>query len=802
MKIKIQTFLMALMTFGAIHHAAAQGTAFTYQGRLNDSGQCANGQFDLQFELYGSAAGGTPLYASTTITSDVLVTNGLFAVTLDFGPGVFTGTTYYLETDVRTNSPGAGLPYTALAPRLQILPVPYAVYAETAGSAANFSGSVGGNVQGSQDATVVVSVGGQTAANIGRGVIAANSATPSNAPNSIVERDSNGNFSASALTLSGGLNMPDPAVFYSGSNIFLIEEGSLYLGKNGGSAVINPLDTLHNTGFGDYALNNEATTGSGGGYNTAVGENALTANTSGNDNTAVGYNVLTSDNTGRDNTAIGANALTYNLTANFNTAIGAQALFLNSSGSGNTAAGFEALASEISGSKNTAVGTYAVSNATTDSELVAIGYGALMNDNAANQGTSSGYGENVAVGYESLQANSTGNGNTATGYKSLYANTTGNGNSANGNFALLANINGSDNTADGYGALLNSTAGSNNTAVGFQAMAVNVANSAFSYNVAIGAQAMQNGTDIGAVAIGCGALQNDGSLGLYQSLDTYSGGANTAVGYEAFTSFQSGTNNAALGQWAGAGIVAGSDNTALGGFALSRSTGGSNNIALGSEAGITLGTGNNNIYIGNPGNGNESGVIRIGNTNVQTACIIGGIYNGSLPNNGTAFPVYVDAGGHLGPNPNPSASVYFAGPVGIQTPPEVFPLCVGANCFCDGNNWLNSSDRNVKSGFEPVDAAAILAKVAAMPITRWHYTNDLASSHIGPMAQDFYSAFAIGRDDRHIADLDEGGVALAAIQGLNQKLNEREAEIAGQKEEISDLKARLDRMEQMIGKHE
>jgi hypothetical protein len=129
------------------------------------------------------------------------------------------------------------------------------------------------------------------------------------------------------------------------------------------------------------------------------------------------------------------------------------------------------------------------------------------------------------------------------------------------------------------------------------------------------------------------------------------------------------------------------------------------------------------------------------------------------------------------------------------------------NAICDGNSWIDYSDRNAKSGFEPVDTAAILAKVAAMPITRWHYTNNVAIPHLGPMAQDFYAAFAVGHDDRHIGTLDESGVALAAIQGLNQKLDEREAEIAGQKdeiagqkEEISDLKARLDRMEQMISK--
>ena len=46
------------------------------------------------------------------------------------------------------------------------------------------------------------------------------------------------------------------------------------------------------------------------------------------------------------------------------------------------------------------------------------------------------------------------------------------------------------------------------------------------------------------------------------------------------------------------------------------------------------------------------------------------------------------------------------------------------------------------------------------------------------MAQDFHTAFDLnGADDKHIATVDEEGVALAAIQGLNQRLNEKDAEI-------------------------
>ena len=59
------------------------------------------------------------------------------------------------------------------------------------------------------------------------------------------------------------------------------------------------------------------------------------------------------------------------------------------------------------------------------------------------------------------------------------------------------------------------------------------------------------------------------------------------------------------------------------------------------------------------------------------------------------------------------------------------------------------------------------------------------------MAQDFYAAFNVGPDDKHIAMVDEGGVALAAIQGLNAKLKEKEAEIA-------EMKARLEKLEQII----
>jgi len=107
-----------------------------------------------------------------------------------------------------------------------------------------------------------------------------------------------------------------------------------------------------------------------------------------------------------------------------------------------------------------------------------------------------------------------------------------------------------------------------------------------------------------------------------------------------------------------------------------------------------------------------------------------------------------------------------------------------------------SSDRNLKADFAPLDAPQILDRVAALPVSSWVYKTDTGARHIGPMAQDFHAAFAVnGNDDTHINVGDEAGVALAAIQGLNQKLEEeakvKDAEIENLKRENETMAARL-----------
>ena len=82
-----------------------------------------------------------------------------------------------------------------------------------------------------------------------------------------------------------------------------------------------------------------------------------------------------------------------------------------------------------------------------------------------------------------------------------------------------------------------------------------------------------------------------------------------------------------------------------------------------------------------------------------------------------------------------------------------------------------------------------------MPIDEWRYKTETGQRHLGPVAQDFYAAFGLGADDKHITTVDEGGVALAAIKGLYERteaaLQAKDREIASLREELNAIKAAL-----------
>ncbi len=115
------------------------------------------------------------------------------------------------------------------------------------------------------------------------------------------------------------------------------------------------------------------------------------------------------------------------------------------------------------------------------------------------------------------------------------------------------------------------------------------------------------------------------------------------------------------------------------------------------------------------------------------------------------------------------------GNVGIGTESPTQKLTVAGNIQV--TTCIITSDRDKKDGFASVDPREVLEKVAAMPITKWHYKTETGVDHIGPMAQDFHAAFGIGTDDKHISTVDADGIALAAIKGLKQELDEKNAVI-------------------------
>jgi hypothetical protein len=128
----------------------------------------------------------------------------------------------------------------------------------------------------------------------------------------------------------------------------------------------------------------------------------------------------------------------------------------------------------------------------------------------------------------------------------------------------------------------------------------------------------------------------------------------------------------------------------------------------------------------------------------------------------------------------------------------------------DAGVWVNaSSSKSLKTDFDDVDVNAVLDKVMRLPITTWRYKQGEGTiRHIGPMAEDFWAAFRVGYGEWTIADLDARGVALAAIQGLNAKVDrgraafearwaEKNAKLESQQRRITELEAHLKELESM-----
>ena len=193
-----------------------------------------------------------------------------------------------------------------------------------------------------------------------------------------------------------------------------------------------------------------------------------------------------------------------------------------------------------------------------------------------------------------------------------------------------------------------------------------------------------------------------------------------------------------------------------------RAAGGLRVAGAGGATRMTLASNGQLTVFGTSGNGVQGNSGSLGASGVYGENLTGGGFGVAGRASGVGYAVYgdnLDTNGWAG---------YFNGKVRCTT-------------------LTQSSDRNAKQDLVSVNAREVLAKVARLPIAEWKFKADPATRHLGPMAQDFYAAFALGGDEKSITSLDADGVALAAIQGLNQKVEEKENEIQALKTRLADL---------------
>jgi len=803
MKTRIQSVFIALLLFLSLMYQTltvhAQGTAFTYQGRLNDGSNPASGIYDLRFAIYDAVSGGAR-QGNLLTNSPAAVSNGLFTVALDFGAAAFTGADRWLEIGVRTN--GSADAYVGLSPRQLLTAIPYAV------RAANFSGPVSdsqlsanvarldsnlvfsGAVQFTNPGSVFSgSFAGQGGAlsNLNltlnsEGAIRAQPFVLSSSlstglfPQTVVAADVNGdgrvdlisvNFSSGSLSVftngGGGGFVLSSSPFLGGNPDGLAAadvngDGSVDLVAANGSA--NTLSVLTNNGNGGFVLASTPGTGS-------LPRSLAVADVNGDgrldlivgNSGAFFVSVLT--NKGGGNfapaspvaTSSGPNAVA---AADINgdglpdlIEIDSAIRFYTNNSSG----GF-AFASFVNAGSNP--NSLAVADVNGDGRPDVVSSDSSGNTMSVftNSGTGSFvreallpaslFPDSVAAGDfngDGLMDVACANGMTNT--LSVFTN------NGNGGFAPALSLSvgaapvsivAADVNGDGRHDLISANSSGNSLSVFLMDVAV------FSGN--------------GSALTGVNAQFLDG---LDPTAFVRLNADQTFTGVNAF-------NNAA-NSFAGNG----SGLTSLNASSLSSGTVADARLS----ANVALRAGGNTFTNGQVFNGQ----IRLDSTDGFSQSSAGNFYVDAPFIVGGRVTVLTNGNFGIGTfNPTNKLHVFggatFTSGVG------------GANqavVWIPGSaSWSFTSDRNTKERIEPVDPQSVLERLARLHIAEWSYIG-YDQRHIGPMAQDFHAQFPLNGDAKVLNDADLHGVALAAIQGLNQKLNEKDAEILEMKQRLAAL---------------
>jgi hypothetical protein len=716
--------LLAALTLSSFS-TFAQGTAFTYQGRLNDGANPASGIYDLRFAIYDLLSAGIQ-QGSLLTNSATAVSNGLFTVALDFG-NQFPGADRWLEIAARTNGGGA---FTTLAPRQKLTATPYAITAE------NLNGTVSGSgLSGTYGSAVTLN----NANNSFSGAFTGNGASVSN-----VNAASLNGLNASNFWLTGGNNVAAGQFLGSTNNqpVEIKVNGQRALRLEPDAFGFGAPNVIGGSSLNYIAPGTVGAVIAGGGaisYAFFVESNSVAA-----DFGAIGGGFLNKIQGGAVNSVIGggtANEIQTNsreaiISGGYNNQIQANSFRATIAGGFLNVIGQNATNSFIGGGDHNAISDYAFD--------AAVG-GGSQNSVAADFGTIGGGSNNMVNSMFGFIGG--GQSNTSPYPYTHTAIGGGQNNTASGFFSVIGG--GSANQTAEQGAFIGG--GDHNLAAGFDSV--------------IGGGSANHAAANSSV-IGGGAVNSAG--GAYSTVP--GGNLNIAGGNYSF----------AAGQQARAlhdGTFVWSD---------------SQNSAFASTA-------NNQFLIRAAG-----GVgINISDPAGAALAVNGGIK--LLSGNTLEF-----GAGVAGKEPN-------AGKIGYQsfTPGSLDIVGAGTSStnrkiqfYCEGGaNFTGPvnppSDRNLKQDFQAVNALDVLNRVVSLPIQAWVYKFDESKRHIGPVAQDFHAAFGLnGADDKHIATVDADGVALAAIQGLNEKVEsgkqKAETRIERLEVENAELKQRLEALEKII----
>jgi hypothetical protein len=337
--------LLSISTLSGCPIALAQSSAFTYQGKITDAGNPANGSYDMQFKLFDSTDFVTGIQVGSTITSPaVTVTSGGFTVQLDFGAGAFSGAPRFLEIGIRlAGSPDA---FTVLSPRQHLTSAPYSVRSATAASAdtatnATNAAQLGGITASQYVVTTDSRLSNARPPTAGSTNYVQNTNSPQAATDFNISGSGTAGGSLSASTVNATtqfniagsrmLSVPGTNNTFAGIGAGTANTSGLsnsFFGKSAGAA--NTSGQI-NAFFGADAGGNNTT----GGANSFFGRNAGVNNTGGGQNSFFGNVAGASNTTGGANSFFGVQAGFRNTTGGNNTFIGWNADFATTSPTGN-----------------------------------------------------------------------------------------------------------------------------------------------------------------------------------------------------------------------------------------------------------------------------------------------------------------------------------------------------------------------------------------------------------------------------------------------------------------------------------